>query len=309
MIYDMEAMFERNNMLAWIMHAAWGGLPGTVPPERVQRSVEIAKKYLAERHIHPEVQAVFLTGWCDGRWLIEELKSRNIPPRDIFYTGLLTENDNGEVWSPFDQRIIWPITTVDGKVAAFCGRTLTNDKRRKYLNSSDSKVYRKREIPFGLQQALPAILRTGRMIFVEGQLDVLAMHTMGIRETVAVCGSSPSYAHVMYAKWLSATAYCLFDGDEAGQRAGREMYRLCSNLKVPVKYATLAEGDPCDMLRHSDAAQRMGALLESATEELHGTTAKKEEAPRVYTRPDEGNDAASPVDTGDVESQTSLIPV
>src|SRR5690606_26077236 len=136
----------------------------------------------------------------------------------LLKAGLVKQKDNHQFDFFYDGRAMIPIHDHNGKVLRFAGRTL-NDATPKYLNTSESPVFKKHEILFGLEKAKKALRENGHLIVVEGYTDVMAMHQIGYHNTMATCGTALTDEHAKLIKRFAEEVVLLFDGDEAGQSA------------------------------------------------------------------------------------------
>ena len=169
----------------------------------------------------------------------------------------------------FLRRLVIPIKDQKGRVVGFGGRTLEGDGP-KYVNSPESDVFKKRELLFGLPEAVGYMKDLGYAIVVEGYFDVIRMHQEGFRNAVAPLGTSFGEAHAKILSRLTKKVYLLFDGDEAGRRAVRVAipYLLREDLEVYLVF--LPEGkDPEDFLKEEGKAT-LKEMLKGARELFSG---------------------------------------
>jgi DNA primase len=129
--------------------------------------------------------------------------------------------DNGKgYYDKFRHRLMVPIHDVKGKIIGFGGRALGEDQQPKYLNSSESIVYQKSHVLYGLFQAKDAIRKQKRAVIMEGYFDVIASHLAGLEEAVATCGTALTDSHIpLLLKSGVETLYLCFDSDAAGRNA------------------------------------------------------------------------------------------
>jgi DNA primase len=126
--------------------------------------------------------------------------------------------DKGETKDRFFNRIMFPISDLQGRVIAFGGRVI-GEGQPKYLNSSDTPIFHKSANMYAIDRAKSAIVATGTAVVVEGYTDVIALHEAGITNTVATLGTALTAQHLKVLGRFAKRIVYLFDGDEAGMRA------------------------------------------------------------------------------------------
>ena len=151
----------------------------------------------------------------------------------------------------FSDRVIFPIHSVSGRVIGFGGRTLRTDKSlAKYVNSPTSEIYDKRHTLYGIYFAKSEISRQDKCILVEGYLDVLSMHQLGITNVVASSGTSLTVEQIRLIRKFTNNVTIIYDGDSAGIKAALRGIGLVLKEGLNVKVILLPEGqDPDDFAR------------------------------------------------------------
>ena len=232
---------------------------------------EKAQRYLEARGIKPAYVEAFRLGYAPPGWdrLTEYLAREGVPLEKAVAAGVLAEKD-GRIYDRFRDRLVVPILDPSGRVVAFSGRTLDPESEPKYLNSPESPIFKKRELLFGLPQAREAIREKKRAIVVEGLFDVIALHQMGYRETVAVLGSAFTPEQALLLKRLGVQdLYLAFDADEAGRKATLAGLDLEVVRSFHVRAALLPEGlDPGDLLLRENGKKLFEEALENALSEV-----------------------------------------
>ena len=154
------------------------------------RSVGYA--YYRNRGLEDETIAKWGLGWApSGRTaLIDAAKAAGYKMEYLVGAGLAVEREDGSLADKFRERVMFPIHSVSGRVIAFSGRTLHADNPAKYVNSPETEIYVKSRNLLGIYFAKSEISRLGKCILVEGNMDVVMMHQLGIRNVVASCGTS-----------------------------------------------------------------------------------------------------------------------
>ena len=189
---------------------------------------EKAMDYLTKaRGLSPESIQHFKIGCTNGVPLVSYLKSKGFTDKEIIESGLGVKR-NGEIKDFFFRRIMFPITR-NGRVLGFTGR-VTGDEEPKYLNTSTTPIFRKKEILYGIDPV--AIKTAGYAIVVEGQLDVIMAHQCGYRNTCAPMGTSFGEEHVKTLKKYTNWAIVIYDGDKAGRTATQRTAKILFDGKM-----------------------------------------------------------------------------
>ena len=181
---------------------------------------KVAITYLKGRGLTGEVAAQFRLGYAPAGWdnLIKALSSSDADGKDLEKAGLVVRNDKGRVYDRFRERIVFPIVDQRGRIIAFGGRVLGDDKP-KYLNSPETPVFHKSRELYGLYQARKNNRSLTRIVVVEGYMDVIALAQHGIGYAVATLGTSTSETHLEKLFRLVPEVIFCFDGDDAGRKA------------------------------------------------------------------------------------------
>ena len=194
-------------------------------------NAEIALKYLTKRDINTDIIKKFHIGVASKSTtaLYDELR-KDFSNDILEKAGLILKNDKGGYIDRFRNRVIIPIQNENGEFVAFGARALEEGQNPKYINSSDSLIYNKSKLLYGLYTAKDAIRKEDAVILMEGYFDVISSQAHGIENSVASCGTSLTADHVKllsrYTK--SRKIYLSFDTDGAGQKAttrGAEIIR------------------------------------------------------------------------------------
>ena len=184
-----------------------------------------ALEYLAKRNISEKTRKEFHIGYApDGReGFIGYAAKNGFSPRDCVKAGLATEKKNGGIADKFRDRLMIAIQNQSGIVVAFGGRDLAPKQegfeRPKYMNSPDTALYNKSEILFGLNHSRAAISKENAVIIVEGYFDLMSLYQGGVQNVVAASGTALTEIHASILARYAKTAYLVFDGDAAGQKA------------------------------------------------------------------------------------------
>lgn len=216
-----------------------------------------AKKYVASRGLTDETVANFKIGYAPAEWrsLFDYLKSKGVSESDMLRAGLIKrpEGTVEKYYDTFRGRIMFPISDSSGQVVAFSGRILvSDDKSPKYLNSPETEVFNKSEILFGLDKAKKDIRLKDYSVLVEGQMDLVMLHQVGISNTVASSGTALSAMHLTKLRRLSNRIIMAYDGDGAGFLATDRSGKLAISLGMELKIMSLPLGkDPADLAKEN----------------------------------------------------------
>ena len=180
-----------------------------------------AVNYLKERGISGEIAKIFSIGYAtSSKPTLHEKLSSKFEEIDLEESGLFGKNDNGDFYDRFRDRVMFPIRNTKGECIAFGGRLLENKKdQAKYLNSPETKTYKKKYELYGLYESREINKRPDSLFLVEGYMDVIGLFQSGIKNAVASSGTA--FTQEQFRKILNYTntLYIVFDGDEAGQKA------------------------------------------------------------------------------------------
>jgi DNA primase len=229
-----------------------------------------ARAYLEGRGVTPELQARFRLGFApDEKYALRDhLAAKGASAETMIEAGLLVHGDGIAVpYDRFRDRIMFPIRDPAGKVIAFGGRALAKDAQAKYLNSPETRLFHKGSVLYNHHVARKTAHATGRVIAVEGYIDVVAMTAAGFAEVVAPMGTALTADHCALLWRMAETPILCFDGDRAGRKAAFRAIDTALPLIGPgrsLAFALLPEGqDPDDLIR-SDGPAAMAECLADA---------------------------------------------
>lgn len=174
-------------------------------------------------------------------------------------TGLTKARESdGHLYDPFRDRVIFPVHNISGRVVAFGARTLRSDKKvAKYLNSPESEIYSKRNEIYGLYFAKRAIQQQDCAIMVEGYLDVISMHQVGIENVVASSGTSLTQQQIRLLSRFSRNMTVIYDSDPAGIKASLRGIDLILQEGLNVRVVLLPDGEDPDSFARSHTADEV----------------------------------------------------
>ncbi len=218
------------------------------------RKSPIAIEYLKSRGISGATAKTFRIGFAPDGWenLVNHLRQKGWQQGLIEKAGLSIKGKSNP-YDRFRNRIMFPIASTQGKPIAFTGRILPggDDQMGKYVNSPETTMYHKSSVLYGLDLAKSAILREGKVIIVEGQMDAVMIHQAGNQNVVAVSGTALTEEHLQLLKRFTDQLIFCFDNDAAGQAALRKAALLSFELGLEAKAITLSSKDPADVIQEN----------------------------------------------------------
>ena len=223
----------------------------------------LAKAYLDKRGLSAEVIAHYGLGYAPDGWQPLAQVFQPYPNTALVDTGMVIDNE-GRHYDRFRHRIMFPIRNPRGQVIGFGGRVL-DDSKPKYLNSPDTPLFDKGKNLYGLYEGRAAVKEAGRILVVEGYMDVVALAQFGVGYGVAALGTATTAEHVKILMRQADSIYFCFDGDSAGRKAAwRALENALPQLKDDKSLHFLflpEEHDPDSYIRAYGKAQFEDALL------------------------------------------------
>ena len=218
-----------------------------------QEGQTIAYQYFKSRGLEDETIRKYGLGWApvSRKALSDAARAAGYKEEFLLETGLCMKYDDGRLVDRFYDRVMFPIHSVSGRVIAFGGRTLRTDKTvAKYVNSPETEIYVKSRSLYGIYFAKSEISRRDKCILVEGYLDVLSMHQLGITNVVASSGTSLTIEQIRLIHKFTDNVTIIYDGDGAGIHAALRGIDLVLKEGMNVKVVLLPDGqDPDDFAR------------------------------------------------------------
>ena len=210
--------------------------------------------YLYQRNVSKESIKGFSIGYLPSglsavERLIKAAADERIMVKDLIDSKFLFEG-NRVTYSPFENRIIFPIRDHLGRVCGFGGRVFRKDDNRvKYYNTSENEFFDKGSMLFGLDLAKKEAQRENQILLVEGYTDCIAMAQAGAKNTVATLGTACTPKHIKMLSHYSERAIAVYDSDSAGKKATMRLMELCLEANIDLKVIRLPEGeDPASFL-------------------------------------------------------------
>lgn len=232
-----------------------------------------AVEYLKGRGLSGEVARDFGLGFAPPGWdnLLKHLGADTLQQKVMIDAGLLIENaETGKRYDRFRDRVMFPIRDSRGRIIAFGGRVLGDDKP-KYLNSPETPVFHKGQELYGLYEARKHNRNLDEIIVVEGYMDVIALAQQGLRNAVATLGTATSEEHLKRLFRVVPSVLFCFDGDQAGRKAAwRALESALSNLQDGrrARFLFLPEGEDPDSLVRAEGTDAFMARINQHAQPL-----------------------------------------
>ncbi len=225
------------------------------------RSVGLA--YFHKRGLEDATIERFGLGWApSGRTaLVDAALAAGYKMEYLLAAGLAVQREDGSVVDKFRERVMFPVHSVSGRVLAFSGRTLHADNPAKYVNSPETEIYIKSRNLLGIWFAKGEIARSGKCILVEGNVDMVTLHQLGITNVVASCGTSLTVEQIRLIHKFTDNATIMYDGDSAGIHAALRGINLFLAEGLNVKVVLLPEGEDPDSYARKHTLEQMQKFI------------------------------------------------
>jgi DNA primase len=240
---------------------AANALAATFFQEQLNTSPDAAhgRDLLTKRGFDKNACQTFGVGYAPDSWdaLTKHLRAAGYTIEELELTGLSKMGERGPI-DKFRNRLTWPIRDISGDVVGFGARKLASDEEDqgpKYLNTSETPIYKKSQVLYGLDMAKKEIAKKRQVVIVEGYTDVMAAHLAGITTAVATCGTAFGAEHIRIIRRLlmdddafRGEVIFTFDGDAAGQKAAMRAFSEDQKFVTQTFVAVEPDGlDPCDL--------------------------------------------------------------
>lgn len=216
---------------------------------------EKVRVYLKERGLNDETIEDFQLGYAVDSWdnLLNFLGKRGYQGQDIFAAGLAVKKNSGQgFYDRFRGRLMFPIFDLNKKVIGFGGRTLKAEESAKYINTPQTMIYNKSLALYGLVQAKEEIKKQDGAILVEGYMDALPSHQMGVKNVVAISGTALTIEQVKILKRYSSNLLLALDMDAAGQLAAERSIEVALGQEMNCRVIFLPFGkDPGECIKNN----------------------------------------------------------
>ena len=234
---------------------------------------QVGREFLTGRGFDKAAADLFGVGYAPDEWdaLYKHLKGLGYSETELNTAGLIKEGSRGNFIDRYRNRLIWPVKDISGDVVGFGARKLAGDDKDqgpKYLNTSETPIYKKSQLLYGLDMAKKEIAKKRQVVIVEGYTDVMAAHLAGITTAVATCGTAFGDDHIRIIRRLlmdddafRGEVIFTFDGDAAGQNAALRAFDDDQKFVAQTFVAVAANGmDPCE-LRQSGGDEAVRDLI------------------------------------------------
>ncbi len=228
---------------------------------------QIARDYIEKRRVHPDSVQLFRIGYAPDAWddTVNWAKSKGFDLDLVEQAGLVIRKDSGGYYDRFRGRLMFPICDEQGRVVAFSGRVLVGDeKTAKYVNSPETPIFTKSRVVFGLDKAKRAILDRQTAVVCEGQLDMIACYTAGVRHTVAPQGTAFTGEHARILKRYTKEVVLCFDSDSAGQKATVRALDDLLHSGLAIRVAAIPKPHDPDSFIREFGADAFSRLIDQA---------------------------------------------
>lgn len=209
----------------------------------------IAMAYYHSRGLEDITIRKYGLGWApkNRHAFYDAAMAKGFKEEYLLELGLCVKYDDGRIMDKFYDRVMFPIHSYSGQVLGFGGRTLLSDKTvPKYVNSNQSDIYDKSQTLYGINFAKNTISKEDRSYLVEGYLDVLSMHQLGILNVIASSGTSLTVHQIRQMRKYSENVTIMYDGDSAGIKAALRGINLVLKEGMKVKVVLLPDGEDPD---------------------------------------------------------------
>ncbi len=221
----------------------------------------VGYRYYRNRGIEDTTIRQWSLGWApSGKTaLVDAARAAGYKDEYLVAAGLAIQQDNGSLVDKFRERVMFPIHSVSGRVIAYSGRTLKADNPAKYVNSPETEIYIKSRNLLGIYFAKSEIAKADRCILVEGNVDVVMMHQMGITNVVASCGTSLTEEQIRLIGKFTQNITIMYDGD--GLHAAIRAISLILREGMNPRVVFLPDGDDPDSFSRKHTLEEIQAFI------------------------------------------------
>lgn len=253
-----KRVYEMNRESARFFHSFLAGEGG-----------RIYLKYLRDRGLADGTIRSFGLGAAPDTWdsLIKHLRSKGFSENEMITADLAVKGKNGGCYDKFRGRVMFPIMDLRGNVIAFGGRAMPgSDSNQKYVNTSDTPVFKKSHNLYALWAAKSH--GTERMILAEGYMDVIALHAAGFKNAVAALGTAFTEDQARLLRRYTNEVVLTFDADGAGRKATDRAMSILSKTALPARVLSIPDGKDPDEFIKKNGSSRFAALLDGAVSDI-----------------------------------------
>ena len=229
-----------------------------------------ALDYLLGRGLTLKTIKHFGLGAAPDSWdmLIKHLKEKGYKEADMLAAGVVGKSQKGTLYDRFRKRVMFPIINIRGNIIAFSGRAMPGEDKQggKYVNTSDTPVYKKSSNLFGMNFAKNVC--SERVILVEGNMDVISLHQAGFTNAVAPLGTAFTMEQANLLARYTKEIVLTLDADAAGQKAIKRASELLENTGLKTRVVVIPDGKDPDEFIKKNGPDRFRALLEGAVSDI-----------------------------------------
>lgn len=232
---------------------------------------EECRAYIQKRGLSDEIVQRFGLGWARRDWqsLATALHRAGFDARMAAEAGLLGISERSRrAYDRFRGRLIFPIRSLSNQIIAFGGRIIADEEEAKYINSSDTPLYKKGEHLYGLAQSRRGITTKGQALLTEGYMDVLTLHQYGYDNAVGVLGTALTPEQIKRLSGFTSRVMLLFDGDRAGRKAALRSCEMLLTRGLACSVVLMPDGEDIDSLLRTQGPEAFEALLAHAPDGL-----------------------------------------
>lgn len=238
-----------------------------------------ALEYIKKRGLTPQTVRHFGLGCAPDDWhaLLDHMRKKGYSQQELFAANLVRRSERdgkAHYYDNFKNRLIVPIIDLHSKVIGFGGRVL-DDSKPKYVNTSDTPVYKKSQGVFGLNFAKAN--NGGTLILAEGYMDVIALHQAGFTNSVACLGTALTQEQARLLSRYADEIILCYDADEAGQKAAKRAISIFSQTGVKIRIARLSGGKDPDEIIKNHGPERFRDLISGAANDIEFRLLKERE--------------------------------
>lgn len=207
--------------------------------------------YLKERGLGLAEVNKFFIGYADSSWdsLYNYFHSHGVKDEDLIELGLVGRSESGKIYDKYRDRIIFPILDKNRRFIGFGGRDISFKSKAKYINSKESLIYHKGSSLYAIDKIYKSNNRE-KILLVEGYIDVISLHSMGIDYAIAALGTALTNSQAKLIKRLAKEIYICYDDDNAGQNAALKAIDVFKEISISPKIVTLEGGlDPDEYVK------------------------------------------------------------
>lgn len=230
------------------------------------KDAKVAQDYIKMRKLTRRELEDFKIGYSKG-WteIVDYLESKGFTEDELLSAGICAKKNN-RVYDVIANRLVFPIFNSFNECIGFSARALEQTDFAKYLNTAETIAFQKGRVVFGVQflKSLKQQHLLDRIILVEGQMDVVAMHKGGFKSTVACMGTALTKDHVTELKRYSDNIYLCFDGDGAGTKATLRAIDMFRNENVNLRVVKLSGGKDPDEILKNVGSEKLKEMIDNA---------------------------------------------